>query len=47
MILALLEIPVLNHAPIFWIIENGFNMKKASLEICRIFYSCARYSNSA
>ena len=47
MILALLEIPVLNHVPILLIIENGLNMEKASLEICRIYYSCASYSNSA
>jgi len=33
-ILALLEIPVLNHSPILLAIENGLNMKKASLEIC-------------
>ena len=30
MILALLEIPVLNHVLILLIIENGLNMKKAS-----------------
>jgi len=32
MILALLEISVLNHEPILLIIENGLNMKKSSLE---------------
>jgi hypothetical protein len=32
MILALFEIPVLNHVPILLIIENGLNMEKASLK---------------
>ncbi len=34
MILALLEISVLNHVPILLKIENGLNMKKASSEFC-------------
>jgi hypothetical protein len=37
MILALLEISVLNHVAILLIIENGLNMEKASPEICCIF----------
>jgi hypothetical protein len=41
-ILALLDIPVLNHSPILLTIENGLNMKKASLEICYKFFIAVR-----
>jgi hypothetical protein len=47
MILALFEIPVLNHSLILLMIDIGLNMNKAPPEICCIFYSCVRFSNSA
>jgi hypothetical protein len=37
MILALLEISVLNHVLILLIIDNGLNMNYSPLEICCIF----------
>ena len=45
MILALLEISVLNHVLILLIIDNGLNMNYSPLRSAAYFYICASYSN--